>query len=409
MRDATRRTLLALAGSVLLGSAAGAAPAADTPPPDADASSARAGFEEGELHRLRKDLADLMPLALQNGRLVLDRDHWHGIEEDDSAVKEEIEKLVKKYAAQGMDEQRARRLAESMARSRIHSGVRGALRQVRTAENFSMSTSVGGASLQVSKGPGSFRALLRETGQPGRILHFAAEAKRLRILLLSPDDEFVLMVRQEPDGTFGVLDLAGATPLRIRAGSFAAFCRTHRKYALERLLPLLAHNGVGVPPLPHSQATRGQVLTMLRSALAPGQEKDAATLIAQLDDPAYARREQATQRLAAGFARYRRHIEKAAADESRSAEAQARLRKILADAKPRTDLHAVVTAYGLLEDPQYLVELLAATKGPDDHKVLAAQLEKLTGQRFGTDLRKWQAHLPQAGPPTRPAASSPSR
>ncbi len=404
MRSPTRRRRCGLAGVVLAVLAAGGARAADASGAGAGAAAGRAGFEDGRLHELREDLADLLPLKFVGGRLALDRDRWSRTKGDDVARKEVIEKLVKQYAARGMDEKQARRMAESMARHRVRSGLRGALRNVVSSGSFSMSTSDGQMSVRVSKGSGSFSALMQETAGPGRILHFRSDAGRLRIMLVSPETQFVLLVAQDGDGTFRVLDLAGDAPFRARAKSFEAFCRTHRAYAFRRLLPLLTHNGVGVPPPPHGEAVRGKVLAMLRNALTPQKTPDAAALIAQLDDSSYAKREQATRRLAAEFGRCHGAIEKAAADESLSLETRMRLKKILADAGPHRDLSDVVAAYGLLEDPTYLVELLAAVKGPDDRKLLAAQLAKLTGRDFGTDVRRWRQHLAEGAPATRPSA-----
>jgi ribosome modulation factor len=388
--------LLAAVLVALLGSAAGAQPAT---------REARGpGFETGRLQAVRKECADVIALKIDGTRLAVDREHWDRAAEHKSP-EQRLKELTKEYTNRGMPRQTAERLARSALRKGTATGLEGAVRRLKTAVipgGSSRSSGMGGwresfhgdgLSVIVASAGRELHVTLVEEGAPHRLLRFFADGGNIRLVLSSAESGFLLLVSQTDGGGFRVLEHAGGEVFRAEADSFAAFCRTHRQYVTKRLLPLLSHNGVGVPLTPYGDEVKRKVLLLLRESLSAEAQQKAKSLIARLGDPSYARRQEATKLLMKDMERYRWHLLRAAKDATLSPEAAARVRKLLEQHRPARDLDAAVADFGLLADALFLAELLSETKDEGDRKRIAGRLREITGRDFGTDAAKWKAHL----------------
>lgn len=217
----------------------------------------------------------------------------------------------------------------------------------------------------------------------------------LRIVVLGPDNNFVLMVNQGEEGDFRVVHVAGEKLVSLKAENFLAFYGKNRQYTEQQLLPLLRHVGVGLPMTPYDAGIRAAVMDQLRGPIGEADTQRARQLIAELGSDSYAKREEATKLLSEGFLRFADSIEDAAKNAS-NPETADRLKKILQDNAGTRKVTGMVSSLKLTRDPQMLVLLLKDAKDAD-RELLARALETATGQKLGTDAAAWEKWLADQG------------
>jgi hypothetical protein len=247
------------------------------------------------------------------------------------------------------------------------------------------------------------RLMLREVAAPGRHLTVHDDGDgALSITLASDSSDHWLRFRQRTNGSVLIQEIRGEELFAAQADSLMALVAKQPKHMEEKFMPLLKHVGFVPPLMPSDPRVQAAVLSMLRPSDA-GDADEFTRLIAQLADPAFQTREQATRTLAARYERYKPLLVKAAADKSLAPEAQQRIKKLLqtADKSPTTGLDRLIEARGLIKDPEYLVLLLASAKVEDERALLVAHLEKLSGQKLGGDVAAWRKWLEQRTPSSR--------
>jgi hypothetical protein len=397
-----------LAAAVVLGAGpAGEAPAEERPKP---------GFEKGPLQTVAEPLKNILRLTFAGGRLRLDRDYW-ATQFQGKTRQQRIKKLADKMVASGVPRRLADRRAE---RTMTGPNLQVLFQQLKAAAgSASSSTSSSGSRTQMSFSGRSLSASLAIDGEkvdvrvqeqvaPSRVLLAGAdETGSLRITLLSPGSDLVLVVSQAADGQVKVVHIRGEEVLRGRGRTFLAYYRQNRRYVEDELLPLLAHVGIALELSPGDPRVAEAVLSALRRPVTPQEIARAKQLIEQLGGDSYAQRAQATKELSANYARYRRFIDEALAEAARGPEVTSRLRKIAAENRGREKTARLIADLGLLDDPNYLVELLGRTTGRD-RELVAARLERITKRKLGTDLSAWRKVL-RSGEAATTAPSPPKK
>jgi hypothetical protein len=232
---------------------------------------------------------------------------------------------------------------------------------------------------------------LREEAAPNRTLELSDDgAGAWRILATDPSGDLVLL-NQTPKGAVSVAAVLGGKPVAASGASYLDFYRQNRDLADGRILPVLRHLGADLKVSRQTPAVRAAA----RSRLTPLSEADtqhAAQLLKDLDNDSFEVREKATKELNDNYDRFQSLIEAKAKAPGLTPEVTDRLRKTAAAHPDAGAANQVIDALNLLDDPGFLAELF---EGASDAQkaALAARLERLTGQKLGTDAAAWQNWL----------------
>jgi hypothetical protein len=111
-------------------------------------------------------------------------------------------------------------------------------------------------------------------------------------------------------------------------------------------------------------------------------------------------RERAQNLIAANYEQFQALIEERLQSKVLSIGARSPLVKIVESQNQTKTPRQTVVAFGLLEDPQYLTSLLEDAD-PRAFVEIVHRLEKLTGQKLGTDPEKWKAWAKENKPDMR--------
>jgi hypothetical protein len=388
--------------------------------PEENGGSAPAA-EKGRLAELAPVIRRLIPLTVEKGALCLDREAWSRPPEGKAAedLKSEFEAALVK---QGLPKEWAGRQAAEMAEAPDAERIFNLLQLVSRSHGSNRSSGNNERSMQFSGGGlaaklaivgSAVQVELREEKGTRRSVDVFDDGEGvLRMTASGGDGAFLAVIHQARGGRFSVALIEGERPFAAAAPSFPAFYREHRDVVEKRILPLFALLGVGAPISPESPLVREAVLSRLRP-VGDGEREEAERRIRALDDADHAKREEATQFLIRKGGRHRALVEEALTRPGVSPEATARLTRVLAEGVPRRRADELAEALKLVEDAGFLVRLLAEAK-EEERPHVAAALEKVTGQKFGTDAAAWgkwleTAHpVPDAPPrPEKPAAVAP--
>jgi hypothetical protein len=367
----------------------------------------RAGAEgkgklaRGALQKYRKPISRLMKLTWTDGKLDLDEDHWNAAFR--GMTKEEIVKqLTKDMMARGYPEKWAKEQAQEEADGPKLDLVFSQLQSAVGPGGSSSSSGMGKSSCSFRGDDlsGSYTKVwknhtirLNESESPGRIVTIEDKVDgTLNFSILDPSGELILVLRQNDDGKASLLHVQGHDVKRFKADSFVDIYRQNRKYVNETLFPMMKEFGV-VPPMGlFDDRLVAAVVSELLGKMDKAEEQKVQKLIVQLDSEVYSLRKAATEELTCNFVRYRSQVEAALKRKNLSREARMRLEKVVAD-NPLADRYGkIISGMHLLEDPEYLIDLLAIVKGKERTLVLE-RLKKLSGEDYGDDAEKWRAWL----------------
>ena len=119
-------------------------------------------------------------------------------------------------------------------------------------------------------------------------------------------------------------------------------------------------------------------------ATAEGQQ-----LLEDLDSDTREVRDRATRLLGNLFDRYKDLIQQKLQDKSSSAEVRSRLKNIVANEADSKLVRQTIAAFDLVNDPQYVVSFLDDAD-PKEFIKIVRHLEKISGQKLGTDPAAWK-------------------
>ncbi len=365
------------------------------------------GMEEGKLATVAEPLGKLLQLTLEGKTLRLDRESWSRVNDgktEEELLKEQVDKLIARGLPKELADREAKRAIGGAPVNRLWSQIQSAAGTMGSGTSSSMGRMklsftgrelTGSLSYTENMPTSPFQVIVTEETAPNRSLQFRAEGGVLRITVLGPDNNFVLMLTQSEEGEFRVVHVAGDKMVSLKDENFLTFYGKNRQYTEQQLLPLLKHVGIGLPMTPYDAGIRSAVLDQLRGPASAEDDQRASQLIEQLGSNSYAKREEATKLLSEGFLRYSDAIENAAKKASEPETAD-RLKKILQDNAGTRKITGMVSSLKLTQDPQMLVLLLKDAREAD-RELLAKALEKTTGQKFGTDAAAWEKWLASQG------------
>jgi hypothetical protein len=229
--------------------------------------------------------------------------------------------------------------------------------------------------------------VLQETLAPRRQLEFRTDGGIAFCLKLFNRENDTISLRQERNGRFSVVAMLGDTTFADQRSSFAAFAKANRRLVSNEILPALAQFGFEPILSPDSFGVRHAVIASLLSA--DEIQAEGKRLITDLNSDDYETRERATQSLAAGYDLYKDLVQAAIDEHSGSPEAQARLASVVHQQPLPRQPSETAAALDLVHDPGYIISLLGNVHSEVQPR-LTEQLEKLTGQKLGSDTAAWR-------------------
>ncbi len=230
---------------------------------------------------------------------------------------------------------------------------------------------------------------LSEDASPHRAVQVRDDGKgAVQISVTGAEDGSLLLINQGANGFLSVVEARKDNFFVAGEESYKRFCKKYGPYVSGRLFGYLRHFGIVTPLHPYSEAVRDAVLLDLTGPT-DRDTQEAQGLIKQLNDKEYSKRQEASATLTHRFPRYQQALEAARQDGDLAPETKFRLEEIFGNAPAVEKLKQMVSDMKLAEDVEYLIDLLAQSKGAN-RKAVAAQLRKLSGQKFGEDPGPWQ-------------------
>ncbi len=210
-------------------------------------------------------------------------------------------------------------------------------------------------------------------------------ANQTQITINDSEIGFLLRVRQKPDGTFSVQELRGIELFSDSAPSFDAFCRRHRDYVLESLVPVFEHFGLGTMQTPYSPHIQQLVVEALRPW--SGDELNRIDELTRgLDSGVYADRQAASQRLDNAVAENALLLLRVVLDKRFPPETRARTRTLLRNKLDEKELREMDFVAGLIDklNATWLMELVELNTDPEQRNVLLGELRTMVDSEMVT-------------------------
>jgi hypothetical protein len=357
----------------------------------------------GKLDELSPVIRRLIPLAVDQGRLRLDRESWERPAEDvmeEASRPRQVRKFRRAFGddeGTGVDAIFNKLQNAAGANSTSHSGGDNS-RSIEFSGNGLWGR------LRVS-GP-SIRIELQED-ETGRRLDIHETDGSLQMVLMGPDGEPIIVLLQNRAGRFRIAHVAGDTPFSASSPSFLDFYRVHRGYVEQKLIPLLTGLGIGAFPSTDSPAVRLSVREHLRP-IQGAEREEIERFILQLNDADHAKREEATKRLIERGARHASRLDAARKAADLPPESATRLDRVITEIQRQRRIDALAESLGLADDTPYLIRLLQEAPEPERPSIEKA-LERLTGQRLGANPAAWQTWLDAKKPSDGASRLSPNK
>lgn len=199
---------------------------------------------------------------------------------------------------------------------------------------------------------------------------------------------------QSKTGEITCVELGTEFQIALSADNFDALAAQNPEFISQRLTPVFNYIGLGEPPTRFHPFVKKYVTAKLR----PANESELAKFkeaIAPMDEGDFKTREKVTGEIEKDFEKWELNIENAITDSNFSTEVRARLKKIYEkNVEPgRRALLSLIGKGNLIESPAYLVWLLENEEEKEDRSNLIKQLEKVTEQQLGDDLKAWKQWL----------------
>ncbi len=348
--------------------------AQDAAPAKAPATSPL--LEKGALADVQKQLEKIFSFTIEDSRLQIDRRAWN-------AAAKDIPKLPDPFMG---------RLGEAPAietlflRIQEAAGASGSGRSITGTDRRATFTG-DKLSGQVRTRGDYVRLTLEEAQAPLRTLELTIEAIGAYRIQVSEGEGDQILLSQAKNGRFTAVAIVGGETFTGRGESFAAFFKEHRRGFDAHILPAL--DALGIKPVPSSSAP--DVRKAVVALLSRKQETvdEGKKLLGDLEEDAFAVRQKAAQQLSDRYVIYQDLIQEKL-KEKLTLEVKKRLEKIVAEHADAGRVTQALTALGLLQDPAYLISLLELVSA-EEVGTLTTQLEKVTGEKLGSDIATWKA------------------
>lgn len=355
--------------------------------------------KESLLSKSSEQMANLIRLTVNDGRLSILK-NWDKKEAraNVSETRESrLEALTKEYVEHGMDEKRARDIAEIKLKRERATGI--ALDFEALADSIprvnSRGRSSGGRGTVSCKFSGDVQGSLNEQGG-NRTFQFLEAKSGLEFMLVDSNKRFILRVfadvgllelRQNKD-RIRIVSTVGEKPLVISAPNYQQLVADNPEFINDVLVPLLKNFGLDKPMSFGNERVAEVGLEILKAN--QSDEMEVLSLLQQLGDDSLKDRELAYEALSKGYYKWFGIIEKNRSEFEYDQLSKSKLVKIL-NASPGTAEQDFLHSVDILDNPRTLLELLKVTSR-NDAAVVMERLKSVTGKSHGT-LEDWEAEL----------------
>jgi hypothetical protein len=229
--------------------------------------------------------------------------------------------------------------------------------------------------------------VLTEMRLPRRTLEYRFKGRSQFRLRLSNVDGDLITIDQASNWRFSIIAIVEGGVFANQAKSFLEFFRGHRRLMESEILPALAK--FGFSPIVSTDAPSVHVAVL--GLLVPPKliEAESRRLLADLDDDDFNVREKASKMLRLRYTMYKDLIQQKLTDKAISAEAQARLNRVVAEQTESAIAERTAAALDLKNDPIYLISLLDDAT-PEESPIVFKRLQKLTGETLEDDIAAWK-------------------
>lgn len=201
---------------------------------------------------------------------------------------------------------------------------------------------------------------------------------RIRITVNASQSAYMLRIRQSVDGDFMVQELNGTEVFAGSSRDFDTFCREHRDYTANRLLPALKHFGLGQVLTPYSPKIQKRVTELV----SPWKQDDlnlVTTLTASLASDVYEERVAASEQLEKEYKGNEAILARLVHDSRFHPETRARARSLIREKVEENDLAELdfIDSVASSLDAAYLIDLIRLQTDPEVRDVLVHRLRAL--------------------------------
>lgn len=356
-------------------------------------------------------LNDLLRLKLDDGRLMLDRDHWQNVM-DKTAGNELTLQLIEqdknpmaggRFHPLGVDNASGPLAIFGLLNRNIH----GRDRRGSGGESSSSGWGFASANFRSQSVDGRietrgdrFTFSMSESSSQHRMLQFVEDVNHyLQITVSDEELDRLLVIRQSQD-RFVVVFVSERENLSASAKTYAEMLRENRQLINETVLPILHEMGVSKPLDAESVSVVNAVFAKIKVLTSPV-ESESSKLIDQLASDKFAEREEGLEALKERFEDHQSAIELALQGGTLLPEVRVRLERLVNDHKSLyRDEYQIIETFGLLDSVPYLIQLFQFAD-ENQTRSLGQYLGTLTEQDFGSDSEAWRAWLakqPDFGP-----------
>jgi hypothetical protein len=252
--------------------------------------------------------------------------------------------------------------------------------------SFSQSFQSNAVSMQVTASQNSERIQIEETTTPRSLYFSSDELDGFRLELTTADNDLIVL-QQHPD-SFAVLTIRNGKVFSESAESFLGFVKENRELMTSFVFPALAKVGIRPAPPIYELPVRDAAMTLLQYAA--GADVDTEKLIADLTSENREACERAKNTLIANYEQFQSVVKAQLQMDSLPTEKRRQLERLVDLQQITSEARGIVATFDLLNDPAYLVSLLDDAD-PRDFVRIVRRLEKVSGQKLGTNPAAWKA------------------
>jgi hypothetical protein len=352
----------------------------------------------------------LLKVAYQDGRLVLDRNHWEKpfLGKSITDIAKDVESQLTQRGVkipsnvknqpvpQIADRPHAVLLFENLQHAATKMGGRSSYSTGNGASRWSKRFSSGGVEWQFIYDDDRFMLNMNsEFNAMQQVRVSCADPNSLKITSLT--DDRVFLFEQKAEGPVRLVDITDAEPVSQVADSFAQLYAEQPEIVEDLLFPALGELNFVLPPTRFDPDMIERVISNIRG-VSPEASAQFAELLEQIGGKSFSTRDRATRELNKNLDQYLPFVLDAYRQDQLPLEVKTRLKLVLERYEEEwRELDGLIAKMALTEDADYLVPLLSLVE--QRHRPLVAdQLEKVTTQQFGADIDAWKKWLADQKP-----------
>ena len=378
----------------------------------------KADFGNGAFDEVAPEMQALLQLTWDGDNLTIKQDWAERLKKKRDVVVDEEErtKMIDEFVKRGLPEEQAVKMAEQLLTRGINPfGRNDRFRLGMTGRNesqvavdkafFKISEVLGSRSTSRSGGRISFvnaamageantkaddlRFNFRELGGDQRTFELSENSKGIFKFEFSFGELFVRFL-QSKHGATQLIWIAGDKVNVYTGDSFSDFVKRNPQAVEKLLLPLMNRLGIEKPISRRAPEVLSAAIRRLQSQAASGTEV-LKGLFKDLDADNYQARNEASEKLTAGYDQWSAKIKEYSTNKELSVDARFRLKEIIEE-NSTDNVADFIKEQALLESPDFLVVALEFANDQQKTHVVK-QLEKVTKQSHGTDVQAWKDWL----------------